>query len=107
MQACNRHPAAIGFKGPATKGILTPGKMGRNGDQIQRLFDSDAQVFLVQYEGQIAESVSQQLKGLAVNKSVEDGRTVFYGVIDLEDSFRLRLKYSQEFAKAWKKHKAV
>jgi hypothetical protein len=98
-----RYPAAIGLKGPAAKGILTPGKMGHNGDQIQRLFDSDAQVFLVQYEGQIAESVSQQLKGLAVNKSVEDRRPVFYGMIGLEDSYRLRFKYPNEFAKAAKK----
>jgi hypothetical protein len=95
-----RYATAIGLKGPATTGTLTPGKMGHNGDQIQRLFDSDAQVFLVQYEGRIAESVSQQLKGLAVNKSLEDGRTVFYGTIALEDSYRLRLKYPKEFAKA-------
>jgi hypothetical protein len=100
-----RYPAAIGLKGPATKGTLTPGKMGHNGDQIQRLFDSDAQVFLVQYEGPIAESVSQQLRGLAVNKSVEDRRPVFYGTIALEDSYRLRLKYPKEFAKAAKKSK--
>jgi hypothetical protein len=100
-----RYPAAIGLKGPATTGTLTPGKMGHNGDQIQRLFDSDAQVFLVQYEGPIAESVSQQLKGLAVNKSVEDQRPVFYGTIALEDSYRLRLRYPKEFGKAGNKAK--
>jgi hypothetical protein len=98
-----RYATAIGFKGPATTGTLTPGKMGHNGDQIQRLYDSDAQVFLVQYEGPIAESVSQQLKGLAVNKSVQDRRTVFYGTIPLEDSYRLRIKYAKEFNKAAKK----
>lgn len=100
-----RYAAAIGFKGPATTGTLTPGKMGHNGDQIQRLYDSDAQVFLVQYEGPIAETVSQQLKGLAVNKSVQDRRTVFYGTIPLEDSYRLRIKYAKEFEKAVKKSK--
>jgi hypothetical protein len=100
-----RYAAALGLKGPATKGTLTPGKMGHNGDQIQRLFDSDAQVFIVQYEGDIADSVSQQLKGLAVNKSVEDRRTVFYGTIGLEDSYRLRLKYPKEFKKAMDKFK--
>ncbi|HWZ99599.1 MAG TPA: hypothetical protein VN025_17710 [Candidatus Dormibacteraeota bacterium] len=97
-----RYAAAIGFKGPGTSGVLTPGKMGHNGDQIQRLFDSDAQVFLVQYEGAIAESVVQQLKGLAINKSVEDRRPSFYGVIALEDSYRLRAKYRKQFAKAAK-----
>lgn len=95
-----RYAAAVGFKGPAVKGTLTPAKMGHNGDQIQRLFDSDAQVFIVQYEGPIAESVSQQLRGLAVNKSVQDRRTVFYGTIALEDSLRLRIKYAKDFAKA-------
>lgn len=100
-----RYATAIGFKGPATTGTLTPGKMGRNGDQIQRLFDSEAQVFVVQYEGQIGESVSQQLKGLAVNKSVQDQRAVFYGIIALEDSYRLRIKYPKEFKKASKKAK--
>jgi hypothetical protein len=100
-----RYGSSIGFKGPGTKGTLVPGKMGKNGDQIQRLFDSDAQVFLVQYEGAIAESVTQQLKALAVNKSVQDRRPVFYGIIALEDSYRLRIKYSKEFAKAAKKIK--
>jgi hypothetical protein len=100
-----RYVAAIGFKGPAAAGTLTPGKMGHNGDQIQRLYDSDAQVFLVQYEGPIAEAVSQQLKGLAVNKSVQDRRTVFYGTIPLEDSYRLRIKYAKEFEKAARKSK--
>lgn len=95
-----RYTAAIGFKGPATTGTLTPGKMGHNGDQIQRLFESDAQVFLVQYEGQIAESVLTQMKALAVNKSVEDRRTVFYGAISKQDSYRLRIRYPRDFSDA-------
>jgi hypothetical protein len=98
-----RYATAIGLKGPAKKPPLTPGKMGANGDQIQRLFDADAQVFLVQFEGEISESVVQQVRKLAVAKSVEDHRTVFYGVIALEDSYRLRMKYKTEFAKAAKK----
>lgn len=36
-------------KGPGTKGILTPARMGQNGDQIPRLFTTAADVFLVQY----------------------------------------------------------
>lgn len=95
-----RYATAIAFKGPATTGTLTPGKMGHNGDQIQRLFDSDAQVFLVQYEGSIDERVSQQMKALAVNKSVEYRSAIFYGIIPLEDSYRLRIKYPEQFQKA-------
>ena|ERR1700735_3039613 len=98
-----RYAAAFGFKGPGTRPPLTPGKMGTNGDQIQRLFDTDAQVFLVQFEGEISETVVQQLRKLALAKSVEDRRTVFYGVIALEDSYRLRIKYKNDFLNAARK----
>src|SRR2546425_5074560 len=37
-----RVPAAFAFKGPGEKGKVTPKMMGKNGDQIQRLFSSDA-----------------------------------------------------------------
>ena len=33
-----RRMSAFAFKGPGTSGKLTPCKMGKNGDQIQRLF---------------------------------------------------------------------
>lgn len=32
-----------------------PGMMGKNGDQIQRLFNTPADVFFVQYEGEVKE----------------------------------------------------
>jgi hypothetical protein len=92
-----RYAAAFGFKGPAKSGVLTPGKMGKNGDQIQRLFDSTAQVMMVQYEGEIAESVLSQMQKLAIAKSVSENDKIFYGVIALEDSHRLRLKYTKCF----------
>jgi hypothetical protein len=92
-----RYAAAFGFKGPGKSGVLTPGKMGKNGDQIQRLLNSTAQVFLVQYEGEIAESVAAQMQQLAIAKSVSEGQRVFYGTIGLEDSYRLRLRYKKKF----------
>ena len=55
----------VALKGPAKKGALVPGMMGKNGDQIQRLFNSSADVFFVQYEGEIAESVVEQMEKLA------------------------------------------
>lgn len=93
-----RRAAAFGFKGPGAKGTLTPAKMGKNGDQIQRLFSSPAEAFVVQYEGQIAESVLEQMQQLAVARSAQLGGRVYYGVIALEDSYRLRLGYPKEFA---------
>ena len=36
-----RKPAAFALKGRATKGMLTPNKMGKKADQIQRLFEAN------------------------------------------------------------------
>jgi hypothetical protein len=91
-----RKRAAFALKGPGTTGPLVPGKMGKNGDQIQRLFGSPAQVFFVQYEEEIKESVVYLMTQLATAKAVTE-REVFYGVIDMTDTYRLRLAYPQAF----------
>jgi hypothetical protein len=92
-----RYPAAFAFKGPGTKGILTPGRMGKNGDQIQRLFKTAASVFVVQYWGQVAESVTEQLEEFAKAKSAVEESTVFFGVVDGDDSNRLLKAYPEAF----------
>ena len=71
--------------------------MGRNGDQIQRLFESRADLFIVQYWGQVDESVYQLMETFAVARSVHTGKRVYYGVIDGADSDRLVLAYPKEF----------
>ena len=88
--------AAFALKGPAKTGTLVPAKMGKNGDQIQRLFDSPADVFMVQYEGEIAESVISLMEKLALARSLTR-REVFFGIIDQEDTYRLRLAYPKAF----------
>jgi hypothetical protein len=93
----NRRWTAFAFKGPATKGSLTPSKMGKNGDQIQRLFEAPAQVHIVQYHGTIDASVLKQMTLLAVTKSLMTGQLIYYGVIDGEDSHRLLIAYSNRF----------
>src|SRR5262245_13717389 len=95
--------AAFAFKGPGTKGLLVPGKLGKNGDQIQRLFAEDAYIFFVQYVGQIAPSVSQQMAAFAQAKSLSTGRKILYGVIDGADSARLVAAYPSAFAKGKRK----
>lgn len=89
--------AAFAFKGISTKGILTPRKMGKNGDQIQRLFKTAASVFFVQYWGQISESVIEQMAEFAKAKSAGEGTLVRYGVIDGDDSKRLIKAYPRAF----------
>ena len=92
-----RLPAAFAFKGVGTRGILTPRLMGKNGDQIQRLFKTAAYVFIVQYWGQVAESIVEQMAEFAKAKSATEGSLVFYGVIDGGDSNRLIKAYPQAF----------
>jgi hypothetical protein len=94
-----RRPTAIALKGPGTKGKLMPGKMGKNGDQIQRLFGAPADVFLVQYCRQVDPAVLDQMKMLAIAKSLMTSSRVYYGVIDGNDSRRLVRAYPQCFSK--------
>jgi len=93
-----RQRIAFAFKGPAKKGKLVPGMMGKNGDQIQRLFQEDADIYIVQYHGQIDPSVVRQMQALALARWATTGNQIFYGVIDGTDSERLRLAYPNEFS---------
>lgn len=88
--------AAFALKGPAKKGPLVPGMMGKNGDQIQRLFASPADVFFVQYEEEITQSVIALMEQLAKARAVL-GQEVFFGIIDRDDTYRLRLAYPRAF----------
>lgn len=92
--------AAFALKGPGKSGILTPGKMGKNGDQIQRLFEAPAVVFGIQYEGTVAQSVYSQMDKLAREKCRSEEKNISYIVIDGADSQRLRVAYRKEFAAA-------
>lgn len=92
-----RMAAAFAFKGKGLTGLLTPARMGKNGDQIQRLFIEDADVFLLQYGGQIANSVIQQMATYAQAKSLSTGRLIRYGVIDGSDWARLVSAYPKAF----------
>jgi hypothetical protein len=92
-----RRRAAFAFKGPGKSGRLTPGKMGKNGDQIQRLARCPADVFFVQYWAEVDDSVMEQLEQLMRAKSFLESRKVWYGVIDGQDSARLIKAYPKQF----------
>ena len=72
-----RRAIAFAFKGPATTGELTPRKLGKNGDQIQRLFLSPAEVFIVQYHDHIGQAVIEQMKAFASLNSVREGKVIW------------------------------
>ena len=92
-----RHVAAFAFKGPGERGALVPGRMGKNGDQMTRMFRQDADVFLVQHWREIKPSVAELMRSLAVAKSVSSGKLIRYGVIDGVDTERLRRAYPNKF----------
>lgn len=93
----NRVPTAFAFKGPGTKGKLTPGKLGKNGDQIQRLFETAADAFLIQFWQDIDESVLKQMETHAIARSVYTGQEILYGIIDGDDSNRIYTAYKSKF----------
>lgn len=92
-----RISTAFAFKGPATASPLTIAKLGKNGDQIPRLFSTTAEVFVVQFEGDIEEAVKDTMMTYAIRKSKETGKEILYGIISKEDSQRLRVKYATHF----------
>lgn len=92
-----RRRVAFGFKGRGQGGVLTPNRMGKNGDQIQRLFESAADVFLVQYWDRIGERVMEQMQGWAQLKSLKEQKEIFYGFIDGKDTRRLYAAYKDKF----------
>jgi len=92
-----RKTVVFGLKGKGTTGILTPEKMGKRADQIQRLFRAPADVFLVQYGGQINETILEQIKNFAISKSYYEGKKIYYGLIDGQDSVRIINSYNEYF----------
>ena len=92
-----RRAIAFAFKGPGTSGVLTPAKLGKNGDQIQRLFLSPAEIFIVQYHGAIAQSVVEQVKAFASLNSIREGKRIYYGIVDGDDTNRLIMAYPKQF----------
>ena len=74
--------------------------MGKNGDQIQRLFRCPADVFIVQYWREIDDSVQEQMIQFAQLRSYFENRTIWYGIIDGDDSNKLMLAYPARFPDA-------
>ena len=92
-----RMRVAFGFKGPGLAASLVPSRLGKNGDQMERLFSVPANVFFVQHWREIMPSIVRMMKVFAVDKALSTGKPVYYGLIDGHDSNRLRLAYPSKF----------
>jgi hypothetical protein len=93
-----RMQCAFAFKGRGKKGILKPSMMGKNGDQIPILFQSEADIYILQYWDQIDQSVYELMHRLAVYRSAIDLRRIYYCVIDGQDTARLIAAFPEFFA---------
>jgi len=91
-----RYSVAFALKGKSKKSLqkLFPKDMGKNGDQIYRMFTTPASVFLVQFVGQIDESVLSLMKQLSIVKSLTSNEPIFYGIINGDDTSRLFTAYT-------------
>jgi len=92
-----RLPSAFAFKGKGKKGILKPKDFGKNGDQIHRLFQSDARLFVLQYWNQLDQSVYEQMRSFAIAKSAMTGEKIYFGIIEGDDTQRLKAAYPRQF----------
>ncbi len=84
-----RISAAFAFKGKGTNGVLTPKKMGKNGDQILRLFQSTGEIFFIQYNRQIDQSILEYMETFAKVASLHKGKKIYYGIIDGIDTSKI------------------
>ncbi len=67
---------------------------GANGDQIVRLFESPAELFVVQFVGNIAENVIRDVAG-KVQQKRNQGVNARYCIINGQDTARLLLAYDK------------
>jgi hypothetical protein len=68
---------------------MTIADCGKNGDQIVRLFSVSADLFVIQYVGNISEMVIKDIEGKA------QGKKVNFLIIDGQDTARLLLAYGK------------
>ena len=97
-----RRSAAFALKGRATQGILTPDKMGKKADQVQRLFEGTAEIHFAVYHGDIGERLLDQMQALAISKSAATGKRIYYCPVNGKDLARLRSAYPFAFTLATK-----
>jgi hypothetical protein len=90
-----RLPSAFLLKGNGlAKKVMNIKDCGKNGDQIVRLLDSPAQLFFVQFVGNIHENVIKDLEG-KVERLRLKGASAWYCVMNGQDTARLLHAYGK------------
>ena len=84
-----RKSAAFMFKGPSAWGEMKPKHLGKNGDQIYRLHQSQAEVLFVQHCHHIGEAVRDTLRAFSVKPS----NPKHYCLIDGKETYKILKAY--------------
>lgn len=89
-----RRPSAFALKGRGTKkNYLEISDCGKNGDQLVRLFQSPAEIFVVQFVGAISESVIKDVESKTENARHRNPAWCCF--IDGQDTARLLRAYEK------------
>ena len=67
---------------------------GSNGDQILRLCESPAKLFVIQFVGRISEAVISDIDG-KVRQMRSQGRDAWYCIMDGQDTARVLRAYGE------------
>lgn len=81
-----RCSAAFLLKGPAKFHEMTPADCGKNGDQIYRLFNTPADVFVLQHCHKVTPAVRKTMEAFALSQY---SRSCMYTIIDGYDTARI------------------
>ena len=74
--------------------VMEIGDCGSNGDQLLRLADSPARLFVVQFVGNISESVIRDIDG-KIRALRAAGKDAWYCIMDGQDTARLLRAYGK------------
>jgi hypothetical protein len=84
-----RVPTAFMLKGRGlTKNEMTIADCGKNGDQLVRLMQSPAELFIVQFVGNVSENVVKDIQGKIRERNLQ-GRPALFCIINGTDTARL------------------
>ena len=91
----SRRPTAFMLKGPGIrKKEMAIADCGKNGDQLVRLFDTPADLFIVQFVGRISEMVVKDIEGkIAAHR--ERGKKAQFVIMDGQDTARFLFAYGR------------
>ncbi len=90
-----RRPTAFLLKGNGLKkNVMEIGDCGKNGDQVVRLFQSPADLFVVQFVGNISEAVIQQAHG-EISRHKTHKKEARFVIVDGQDTARLLCAYGK------------